>query len=142
MKRIIILFGLLFSLAGFAQEYSLDWHKVSGGGGTSAGGLYSISGTIGQHDAGGPMVGGNYSLTGGFWAILQTFGAPVLYISHSGSSVTVYWQDVPGWNLQQNANLSLPAGWSASTGFTTLNGTNYLNITDSTGNMFYRLSRE
>jgi len=43
-----------------AQPYSIDWHKVSGGGGTSTGGVYSVSGTIGQHDAGGPMIGGAY----------------------------------------------------------------------------------
>src|SRR5207237_460684 len=41
-----------------------------GGGGTSTGGGYSLSGTIGQPDASSftsPMSGGNYSLVGGFW---------------------------------------------------------------------------
>ena len=42
-----------------AQSYSINWYKVAGGGGTSTGGTYSVSGTIGQHDAGGPMTGGN-----------------------------------------------------------------------------------
>ena len=32
------------------------------GGGTSTGGVYSLSGTIGQPDAGGPMTGGQYAL--------------------------------------------------------------------------------
>ena len=54
------------SFRASAQIYSIDWHKVAGGGGTSTGGLYSISGTIGQHDAGGPLTDGNYSVTGGF----------------------------------------------------------------------------
>ena len=46
--------------------------------------MYSVSGTIGQHDAGGPMTGGNYSLTGGFWALyaVQTPGAPCLHHAH------------------------------------------------------------
>ncbi len=126
-----------------AQQYSIDWYKVAGGGGTSTGGVYSVSGTIGQHDAGGPMTGGNYSLTGGFWALIsvaQTPGAPTLYISHAGNAVTVYWQDVSGWSLQQNNNLSTPAGWSASSGVTASNGTNYLNLTSPTGNLFFRLS--
>ena len=35
-----------------AQSYSIDWFKIAGGGGTSTGGVYSVSGTIGQHDAG------------------------------------------------------------------------------------------
>ena len=67
-----VLFCVLISaccLPAWAQQYSIDWYKVAGGGGTSTGGVYSVSGTIGQHDAGGPMTGGNYSLTGGFWAL-------------------------------------------------------------------------
>ena len=43
----------LFALAAPAQQYSIDWYKIAGGGGTSTGGTYAVSGTIGQHDAGG-----------------------------------------------------------------------------------------
>jgi hypothetical protein len=144
--------GCCFLLSAFcprapAQSYSIDWYKASGGGGTSTNGPmigtnYSVSGTIGQPDAGGPMTGGNYSLTGGFWSLyaVQTPGAPALYLSHSGGTVTVYWQDISGWSLQQNNNLSMPAGWAGSSGVTTANGTNYLNLTSSTGNLFFRLS--
>src|SRR5258708_413311 len=66
-----------------AQSYSIDWYKVAGGGGTSTGGVYSVSGTIGQHDAGPTMSGGTYSLSGGFWALfaVQTPGAPALTIT-------------------------------------------------------------
>jgi hypothetical protein len=45
----------------------LDWYTIDGGGGTSSGGDYSLSGTIGQPDAGG-MSGGDYDLSGGFWS--------------------------------------------------------------------------
>ena len=129
-------------LPASAQNYSIDWFKVSGGGGTSTNGQYSLSGSIGQHDAGGPMSGGNYSVTGGFWAlysVIQTPGAPTLYITHSGNTVTVFWQAVPGWSLQQNSNVALPAGWSASSGVTTSNGTNYWSITPPIGNLFFQL---
>jgi len=54
--------------------------------------------------------------------------------------VTVYWQDVSGWSLQQNNNLTVPAGWTGSSGMTTSNGTNYLTITPPTGNLFFRLA--
>src|SRR5579863_994259 len=131
MKKLLFSLGLLIPAIGFAQTYSIDWYKIAGGGGTSTGGVYSVSGTIGQHHAGGPMTGGTFSLTGGFWALIsvvQTVGAPQLLISHSGNTVTVYWQNVSGWNLQQNNNLTLPANWSASSGITTSNGTNYLNV--------------
>jgi len=50
-----------------AQVFEIPWHTIDGGGGTSTGGSFSLSGTIGQHDAGVPMTGGSFSLTGGFW---------------------------------------------------------------------------
>ena len=89
------------------------------------------------------MTGGNYSLTGGFWAfisVVQTPGAPTLYISQSGKTVTVYWQNVSGWTLQQNNSLTPPLNWTANTSWTTSNGTNYLNLTSPTGNLFFRLA--
>src|ERR1700730_2450304 len=96
-KQLLLLCGALalvaFPLLAGAQ-YSIDWYKVSGGGGTSTGGVYSVSGTIGQHDSGGPMTGGNFSLTGGFWALyaVQTPGAPVLSIKLTTTNTAmVYW---------------------------------------------------
>ena len=67
MKMKVLLFCLLLSAfcgAALGPSYSIDWYKISGGGGTSTGGVYSVSGTVGQHDAGGLMTGGNFSLTG------------------------------------------------------------------------------
>jgi hypothetical protein len=151
MKTLINRFAILITSAVIlgalstivrAQSYTIDWYKIAGGGGTSTGGTYQVSGTIGQPDASGAMTGGNYSLTGGFWALIsvvQTAGAPTLYISHSGNTVTVYWQNVSGWTLQQNGNLTTPASWSLNSSWTTTNGTNYLNVANPTGNLFYRL---
>src|SRR5271169_3785456 len=99
MKNFTLLFILLFPTISFAQTYTIDWYKIAGGGGTSTGATYSVTGTIGQPDAGGAMTGGSYSLTGGFWSLIsvaQTPGAPTLYISQSGSTVTVFWQNVTG----------------------------------------------
>jgi hypothetical protein len=132
-----------FSFRASGQTYTIDWYKIAGGGGTSTNGSYSVSGTIGQPDASGPMSGGQYSLTGGFWSIyaVQTPGAPTLYINHSGNSVTVFWQNVSGWNLIQSGSLTTPvASWSASSGITTSNGTNTVTITPPTGNLFFRLA--
>jgi hypothetical protein len=132
------------SLAARAQSYSIDWYKIAGGGGTSTNGQYAVTGTIGQPDATlQSMTGGNYSLTGGFWALIsvvQTAGAPTLYISHSGNVVTVFWQNVSGWNLYENGDLANPNGWSASSGVgPPSNGTNSLSITSPTGKLFFRL---
>jgi hypothetical protein len=59
MKMLLVLSLVLAALAAQAQQYSIDWYKVSGGGGTSTGGIYSVSGTIGQPEAGGAITGGN-----------------------------------------------------------------------------------
>lgn len=47
--------------------YDLTWSTIDGGGHTfSAGGAYSLGGTIGQADAG-TLAGGSYTLVGGLW---------------------------------------------------------------------------
>lgn len=140
-----IIITATFGLPACAQNYSIDWYKVAGGGGTSTNGRYSVSGTIGQPDASGAMSGGQYSVTGGFWAfinVVQTPGAPTLYISHSGNTVTVYWQNIAGWNLVQDGNVATPmASWSASSSPMLTNGTNYLNLVNPSGNLFFRLKK-
>jgi len=138
-----ILLHSSFCLRVLGQNYTVDWYIIAGGGGTSTNGSYQISGTIGQADASGPMSGGNYSVIGGYWALIQvvqTPGAPTLYISHSGNVVTVYWQNVSGWSLVQSGNLTTPLGsWSASSSPTVNSGTNYLNVTNPIGNVFFSL---
>jgi hypothetical protein len=66
-RFLAVLAPLLFAVAAIAN-FSVDWHTVDGGGGTLSGGAYSVSGTIGQHDAGAPLTAGAFSITGGFWA--------------------------------------------------------------------------
>ena len=147
MKKftLLCLLASAFCLSASAQSYSIDWHKIAGGGGTSTNGQYSISGTIGQPDASMAMSGGNYSLTGGFWALIsvvQTAGLPDLVITHSGNSVIVAWPDTGSYTLQQNGNLAASAGW-ATTGYpiTTANGTNSITLTPPAGNLFFRLKQ-
>ena len=43
--------ALLFPAGAVAQNYSINWYKVSGGGGTSTGGVYTVNGTAGQPEA-------------------------------------------------------------------------------------------
>ena len=67
-KFIFVLFVLLgFPLAVVAQSYTVGWYTIDGGGGTSSGNGYVLSGTIGQPDVG-VMKGGPYHLSGGFWS--------------------------------------------------------------------------
>ena len=134
---------LLLPRVTAAQSYSINWYKISGGGGmNSTGGTYSVSGTIGQHDAGTGMTGGSFSVTGGFWSLIapvQTPGAPFLFIVHDANSVTLLWQAVGGWTLQQNNDVNAAASWSSTSGVTNSSGTNFLTLTRPTGRSFFRL---
>src|SRR5436305_930050 len=102
-----------------AQNYSIDWYTVDGGGGTSTGGVYSVSGTIGQPDAG-HMSGGVYSIDGGFWGIIaaiQLPGAPLLRIYKTPTNAVVVAWPAPstGFSLQQNPVVNNAPGWTSVT---------------------------
>ncbi len=102
---------MLFPAALFAQ-YSIDWQTVGAGGGTSTGGAYSLSGTVGQ-PAASAMSGGNFSLQSGFWsvaAIVQTPGTPTLSVLQSSGLVEIEWpKTADGWVLESTPALSGPA---------------------------------
>lgn len=74
MKRILLVASILLILlvgvslvsAQTLDGYTIDWWTTDGGGGTSAAGGYSLSGSIGQAEAG-EMSGGGYTVNGGFW---------------------------------------------------------------------------
>jgi len=64
----LLVMFLLMSVPALGQSgggYDLS-RSIIGGGGTSAGGNYSLTGTIAQPEAG-AMSGGSYELLGGFW---------------------------------------------------------------------------
>jgi len=131
---------LLAAASSQAQNYSIDWYKVAGGGGASTNGQYTVSGTIGQHDAGAAMTGGNYSLTGGFWSLyaVQTPGAPLLSITYAGGQAIVFWPaSVTGWTLQTNNTLNTST-WGNYPGAIVNNA-----VTNSPpkGNLFFRLTQ-
>jgi hypothetical protein len=145
--RRLALCGALATLAFQVEgrQYAVGWYKISGGGGTSTGGAYSVSGTIGQPDASGVMSGGNYSVTGGFWSLIapvQTPGAPTLSIQLSGNTVMVYWPSPStGFNPQVNTNLAT-ANWVTPAETVQDNGSiKYLLVSPPAGNRFYRLKK-
>src|SRR5438034_7459419 len=119
MKNLVLLACLLMPGIGLAQSYSVDWFKVAGGGGTSTGSVYSMSGTIGQPDTGGTPIGGEYSVTGGFWSLLsivQMPGAPLLTITRSGPNLIISWPSPStGFSLQQITNLTT-TNWTSFLG--------------------------
>ena len=147
--KIKLLIIVLVSLAltwpnpGSAQSggpFDLSWFTIDGGGGTSTGGGYSLSGTMGQPEAGTTMGAGSFSLTGGFWSAVQTPGAPLLTITLAGNRAVVSWPSPStGFLLQQSANLNT-ANWVPPAESVADNGTNrFINVNPPTGNRFYRL---
>src|ERR1700692_3967957 len=93
-----LVFGMLASQAQ-GQSYSIDWFTIDGGGGTSSGGAYTLSGTIGQPDAG-QLSGGNFTLDGGFWGgvfAVQVSDSPTLHIQAAGPHYNLSWSpNTPG----------------------------------------------
>lgn len=129
------------AISTHAQTFTIDWHTIDGGGGTSTGGVFTISGTIGQPDAGGPMTGGNFSLTGGFWAlpaVVQTPGAPTLVITLGAPGfASISWSPAtPGFVLQQSDSLTNPNWSSAPSG-----AANPVTVPAALPSRFYRLHK-
>jgi hypothetical protein len=130
--------------SAYAQSYTLDWFTVGGGGGTSTGGVFSVSGTVGQADAG-TMSGGNFTLSGGFWGVvaaMQTPGAPYLWVTRTATNSVVVWWAVSGtsWRLQATTNLAtLGSAWTDCAYQT--NGATCCRIeAPPAGRRFYRLA--
>ncbi len=135
---------LLLPAPTHAQTLSIDWFTIDGGGGTSTGGVYSVSGTVGQPDAG-RMSGGNYAVDGGFWGLIaavQAPGAPLLAISLTSTNTAMISWPSPstGFSLQQNSNSVASVNWSNVITVPTDNGTiKYVIVNPPSGNRFYRL---
>ena len=148
MKPFLILRLTSVMLAGLAsnasaQRYAIDWFTIDGGGGTSAAGVYSVSGTIGQPDAG-LMTGGPYGLAGGFWSVVaavQTPGAPLLSIVRQGGAVRIFWP-LPATGFVLDQRLTVTGAWS-QVSFPYATNVTDISITmpAPTGNRFYRLRK-
>lgn len=53
------------AVGGSGGQFVIEWSSIDGGGGVSSGGQYSLSGTVGQPDAG-YLYGGQFEIAGGF----------------------------------------------------------------------------
>jgi hypothetical protein len=126
-----------------AQTYTIDWFTIDGGGGTSTGGTYTVSGTVGQPDAG-HMAGGNFTIDGGFWGIIgavQSPGSPLLRIVRTSTNTVVVAWPAPstGFSLQQNANLNTTIWAGVTNSVNVVGSENQIIVAPPTGNRFYRL---
>src|SRR5713101_9560726 len=68
IRFLVGLATLAFASLATAQKLHIDCFRIGGGGGASSGGNYTVSGTVGQFEAG-SLAAGNFKLDGGFWPI-------------------------------------------------------------------------
>jgi len=77
-----------------AQSFDINWFTIAGGGGTSTGGVYAITGTIGQGHTG-ESSGDTYSIEDGFWSLLPPAPSPGMVVA---------------WGNNGNGQTNPPAG--------------------------------
>ena len=71
---------------GEPGRYEISWYTIDGGGGTSRGGDYVLTGTIGQPDADWSSAA-DYELSGGFWP-----GGPLCFVDFASFALFAdYW---------------------------------------------------
>lgn len=136
-----LLCSLGAGLAQAAEEYTINWYTLDSGGITSEGGDYSVTGTIGQLDAGSISLSNEpFSIQGGFWSasihLVQSPSAPTLTIEYLKKGVAqISWSlGDSDWVLQKNNDLS-EEGWSDTASLES----NPVKVPSDEGRIFYRL---
>jgi hypothetical protein len=118
MKHLPFLLGATAALAltalhATAQSggnFTLTKSTIDGGGALrSTGGSFSLSGTVGQPDAG-VLRGGRFTLEGGFWhglTLVQLPEGPLLKIKLTGRRAVISWPlSVTGFVLEETTNVA------------------------------------
>jgi hypothetical protein len=113
--RLATTIGLLLAAAvavARAQNYAVDWSTITGGGGTSTAGVYTLTSTISQPTSA-RVNSSDFTIDGGFWCIvaaIQEPGAPLLSVRVTQTnSVVVSWPMTwPGFALLETSDLNTP----------------------------------
>ena len=129
-------------------QFDLNWFTLDGGSGPSAGGSFSLNGTIGQPDAG-AMSGGNYSLVGGFWGASQTpppVGNVITKVWVVFGEVHLRFTGIPGRTYYVERAHSVTGPWPDRLAAITMPIGGVVEFVDTTGlishQSFYRTSTD
>jgi hypothetical protein len=148
MKLIILIAttAVTFGTTLYAQSLGITWSTIDGGGGASTGGVFTVSGTIGQPDAG-RMSGGNFTLDGGFWGLIaavHTPGAPWLTVWLTSTNTVVVSWPAPsdGWVLKENGDLNTINWVNVAQTPQEVDGRKQVVISPPIGSRFYRLHKQ
>ena len=113
----VLLVGFVVTPARlFGADFAVGQGVMSSGGGTSTNGTFSITGIIGQSDAGARLMGGVFAVEGGFWGavtLLQTPGLPLSLQLLQASSTLVFSWPVTGetYVLESSPVVGPAAAW-------------------------------
>ncbi len=137
--------GLVTVLVAWSAPDSSS-RSIASGGGTSSGGSFTISGTIGQADAG-LAAGGAFAVEGGFWGgayAVQSVAAPFLSITGVGANFLFIWSDANGSFVLESANsLTAPVTWTfVPNAPVDSNGQRSVTLPGTSGVRFYRLRKQ
>lgn len=145
MKTVLSILGLTAFASVLSAQYTVPWSKIAGGGPTtpSTGGVYAVSGTIGQPEASSSLTGGVYAVSGGFWPganLLQTPGAPLVASEKLGGNVRIFWP-LPATGFVLDQSLTVTGVWSQVAFPYATNATHISVTVPAVGNKFYRLRK-
>ena len=141
--RFAVVTALLWSAVSARAQFKLDWFTVDGGGGASSGGSYSLTGTIGQPDAG-ALSGGGHAVQGGFWGAFggAAESGPALRIQVAGPNVVLAWPNPStGFQLQESSSLTLPNWSDVNAAPAVVGGERQVSQPAAAATRFYRLRK-
>jgi len=95
--------------------FEIPWSTIDSGGALdTGGGSFTLSGTIGQPDAGGTLAGGSFALRGGFWSgidapcIADFTGDGMASFPDVGAFLTLFSMGDPAADLNGDGTVSFP----------------------------------
>jgi hypothetical protein len=139
MKKLIPVTIMLIAWLASAQNYSMDWSAIGGGGATASGGPYSLASTIGQTAVGGPASGGPYEANTGFWEVP---GGPELTIRFTApDTIVISWPATAlgCFALQETASLNASQWEDMANPVTFADGVDQVTVTLTGKTQYYRL---
>ena len=127
------------------QSFMLDGFVVGGGGGESAGGVYSVVGAVGQPETG-SMNAGPFTLSSGFWTlegVVRASASPrMTFYTQDGFLVIAWGPGDAGSTLEYTTDLGSGA-WITETTPPTQSTTGYsVSLPVASGHRYYRLRKE
>lgn len=134
------------STRSFGVDFAVDRSVISSGGGTSTNGAFSITGTLGQPDAGPRLTGGVFTVDGGFWGAVtlqQTPGAPLLTLQHLKVSGTLFFSwpiTAESYVLDSSPLVGPAASWTPVSASVQLDGQHRtVTLPQQPGQRYFRL---